>query len=683
MADRRDFLKLATAGAFAAHPAIARALSVAPRGPTGTIADVEHVVILMQENRSFDHYFGAMRGVRGFDDPRPISLPGARSVWLQPRPDGKGDVAPFRLDTRNTSAEHMASLDHSWKKSHALWKNHDAWIAVKGEMTMGHFTRDDLPFYYALADAFTVCDAYHCSIFTSTNPNRCFLFTGTSGLSAGYDGQWVVRNPDELNETADPHNDTSIFEGLSWTTYAERLEGAGVSWKVYQEFDNYGDNALAFFKQFRGADARPSLMARGRGCVEGSTAANAKTSNGEHLISALARDVKAGTLPQVSWIVAPYIACEHPSACPSTGERLTAGVLDALTADPETWAKTVFILNFDENDGFFDHVPPPLPAVGAALGKSTVSVDDETYHGEPVGLGPRVPMIIASPWTRGGYVDSEVFDHTSVIRFLEARFGVREPNISPWRRSVCGDLTSAFDFSNRALPPPLPDASDYLVRAAASKTLASPRPPLDPKLPRQEPGQRPARALPYALAVTGRIDAEAGGLRMAFINEGRAGACFDVRTNVGSDGPWFYTVESGKRLEDVLPVEVLYDLSVRGPNGFLRDLRGRMESPAADLIVDLKHDGKGERVLIVLRNTGSTALTATVRPAAYDSAPGERRELAPGAAVEVGFKVTSSAGWYDLVVATPQDQTFVRRFAGHVETGRASLSDPLIGSGAA
>ena len=236
---------------------------------------------------------------------------------------------------------------------------------------------------------------------------------------------WPCRIPiTETNETADPAADGKHFPGFGWTTYAERLQKAGVSWKVYQEHDNYGDNGLAYFKAFRGPNADPVLMERGRGCVAGSTVENAKTSRGEHLVAALAADAKARTLPQVSWIVAPYIMCEHPSASPGYGESLTARLIEAIADQPEVWAKTVFILNYDENDGFFDHVPPPVPALDAAQGASTVATEGEDYKGEPVGLGPRVPMIVVSPWTRGGWVNSQVFDHTSVIRFLEARFGV-------------------------------------------------------------------------------------------------------------------------------------------------------------------------------------------------------------------------------------------------------------------
>ncbi|HLZ83354.1 MAG TPA: alkaline phosphatase family protein, partial [Caulobacteraceae bacterium] len=166
---RREFLTLAAAGsalaaAGAGWPAIAKALATPPHRATRSIQDVEHVVILMQENRSFDHYFGTMRGVRGFGDPRPVTLPSGKPVWFQPDPGAPGGhVLPFRLDGEATSAQVMESLDHSWKGSHERWKRHDAWVAAKSPLTMGYLTRADLPFYYALADAFTVCDAYHCS----------------------------------------------------------------------------------------------------------------------------------------------------------------------------------------------------------------------------------------------------------------------------------------------------------------------------------------------------------------------------------------------------------------------------------------------------------------------------------------------------------------------------------------
>jgi phospholipase C len=680
--DRRAFLQLAAGaalGAAALPPGVAEALALPANRVTGTIRDVEHVVILMQENRGFDHYFGTMRGVRGFGDPRPIDLPSGQSVWNQPARDGSFTVSPFHLDTATTRAETMSSLDHSWKGSHARWKHYDAWIPTKTPLTMGYHTRADLPFYYALADAFTVCDAYHCSIFSQTTPNRLFLFSGTSGLMAGDNSRIVVDNPpQEPNETADPKNDGPGFKGLTWPTYAERLQAAGVSWRVYQEFDNYGDNGLAYFANFRGIGPDSVLHQRGRAWVPGANAANAKTSKGEHLVAEFARDVAADRLPQVSWIVPSYQLCEHPSATPSDGAYLTARLIGALASNPKVWAKTVFILNYDENDGFFDHVPPPIPAVGPAAGKSTVATTGEDFHGEPVGLGPRVPMIVVSPWSKGGYVNSELFDHTSVIRFLEARFGVMEPQISPWRRAVCGDLTSVFDFKtpNRRRAA-LPDVSARPAQAEKAKALPQPKPPASAEpLPRQEAGQRPARALPYDFQVATHL--RDGGLSLTFANTGGTGVALTLY-EAGGGEPRFYTISRMGYLTDHIPLNAgRYAFTLHGPNGFLRGYRGETGaavSPSANGFY-LPKEGKFR---IGLHNDGSRPVTLEVRSAAYLDAPPRLHRLAPGADVADYWDLKASHNWYDFIVTCAEAPSFQRRFAGHGEDGKPSLSDPLLG----
>ena len=677
--ERREFLKLAAGSAVASAAgsrAIAKALAIPAHAATRSIRDVEHVVILMQENRAFDHYFGALRGVRGFGDPRPVTLPSGRSVWRQPDPKAEaGYVLPFHLDGRATSAQVMHSLDHSWKGSHERWKNHDAWIAAKTPLTMGYFTRADLPFYYALADAFTICDAYHCSIFGPTNPNRMFLFTGTSGLTAGETGPLAVANPwQEFNETAEMAHDNPKFTGFGWTSYAERLQAASVSWKVYQEYDNYGDNALAYCRAFRDLDRASPLYRRGRDWVAGSTPQNAKSSRGEHLVSAFAQDVAAGTLPQVSWIVAPYIMCEHPSASPGYGQSLTARLIEALADHPEVWSKTVFILNYDENDGFFDHVPPPVPAVNASMGASNVDVAGEIYGHEPVGLGPRVPLMAISPWSRGGWVNSEVFDHTSVIRFLEKRFGVAEPNISPWRRAVCGDLTSVFDFEQRGAPASLVGAAGLIAAVDAAAALPAPAIPSQQVLPLQEPGGRPARALPYRLHVHGH--AEADHVALTFVNDGQAGASFSVWSAVNAAGPWFYTVGAGSRLAtDVLVGPAGYDLTVHGPNGFLRRFAGR--APAG-LEVEAAYLPERDRIALTIRNAGA-ACRVTVSPGAYPHGDARVHQLGPRQTLTYPWRIDRSAHWYDLIVTADRDPVWSRRLSGHMETGRASLSDPAIG----
>jgi len=685
--ERRDFLRLAAAsagvaaGAGMGSAAIARALALPANRQTGTIADVEHVVILMQENRSFDHYFGALRGVRGFDDPRPIPLPSGRPVWFQPRSPGSAEtVLPFRLNTDTSSAQGLHSLDHSWKGSHDRWKHYDSWPAAKGPLTMGHFTREDIPFYYALADAFTICDAYHCSLFGPTGPNRMFLFTGTSGLAVGESGGQAVANIDDGNYTADPARDRAAFKGYGWTTYAQRLQKAGVSWKLYQEYDNYGDNALAYFAAFRGLDANSELYRRARAWAVGSTMANATTSRAEHLVAAFGRDVAAGALPQVSWIVAPTKLCEHPDNPPGYGETLTARLLGALTANPAVWARTVLLINYDENDGFFDHVPPPLPAVGGALGQSTVDTVGEIYDGVPVGLGPRVPMLAVSPWSKGGWVNSQTFDHTSVLRFLEARFGVTEPNITPWRRAVVGDLTSAFDFrrleSDRRAA--LPDTSGTMARVDRTAKLPKPAIPTDQALPRQEAGRRPARALPYDLQVHGRVDRDSGQLRLTFDNRGAAGAAFNLYAAGGE--PRFYTVGAGKQLADALPVGAApYNVSVFGPNGFLRRFRGGLAGSGVE--VEARHDARGGRLALTLRNTGDAPALLTVKPGDYPAGGPRRHRLAPGGSATDSWRLDPAAPWYDLAVTIDDDPAFLRQLAGHLETGRPSLSDPAIGRG--
>ncbi|MFZ2031093.1 MAG: phospholipase C, phosphocholine-specific [Vitreimonas sp.] len=674
---RRSVLQMGAAAiaAEAFGPTIAHALAQPANVRTGSIRDVEHVVILMQENRSFDHYFGSLRGVRGFGDPRPLMLPNGESVFRQPGPHGP--IAPFHLDTRTTRSDHNASLDHNWKGSHERWKNHDAWIRAKSPMTMGYFTRDDLPFYYALADAFTICDAYHCSLFGPTSPNRMFLFTGTSGLSAGYDGPLAVRNALlELNFSADPSNDHAVFQPFTWRTYAERLQAAGVSWKVYQEYDNYGDNPLAYFAAFRGEHADAALMQRGRGWAEGSTKENASASRGEHLVAALANDVRSGTLPQVSWIVAPYIMCEHPSAGPGYGQSLTARLLAAIVDNPELWSKTVFLLNYDENDGLFDHIPPPLPAVGPALGASTVSTEGESFGGEPVGLGPRVPMLAISPWSKGGFVNSQVFDHTSVIRFLEQRFGVQEPNVSPWRRAVCGDLTTVFDFASPdAARSALPDTGGFIAAADASRALPRVTLPATPSTPAQEPGQRRARALPYDLQVQCETDSARKSVALSFANNGSAGAVFNVYAAGGVAGPWFFTVEAGRALRhELLNAAETYDISVHGPNGFRRSYRAGANAPL--LHVTATTDRTQQALLITLQNAGAAAVAASVNAKAYSDFHRDV-QIAAGQSVRVTVPAQASANWYDIEVTS---SGFSQRFSGHIETGEASFSDPLIGA---
>jgi phospholipase C len=674
---RRTFL-IGASGAAAAGAGARTGLGTTG---SGSIADVEHVVILMQENRSFDHYFGALRGVRGFGDPRPVTLPNGRPVWAQRRADRDGgEIAwPFRLDYTSSNARCFTGLDHSWKDSQARWRNWDCWAEQKGALTMAHLTRDDIPYYYALADQFTICDGYHCSLQGPTGPNRLYHFTGTNGLSVGQEGVYCVTNGGcDPNPNADMARDDAT-DGLPWRTYAGRLEEAGISWRVYQELANYSDNPLGYFKEFRKLDRGSSHYRRGRAQVDwidGVVPADPEKTQARHLIAAFAADVAADRLPAVSWIVPMMQMSEHPDAPVPFGEVLISSLIAALASNPEVWAKTAFILNYDENDGFFDHVPAPMPAITPRYGASNVDVRSETYQGEPVGLGPRVPMMVISPWTRGGWVNGQLFDHTSVLRFLERRFGVAEPNISPWRRAVCGDLTSVFDFDvtekdrrdTRWLGR-LPSVADYV--AETERLCATGPAPVIAKgtgVPVQEAGTRPARPLPYRFAVEPAWSDDALALR--FVNDGPVGVVFGVQDEVNFPGWRYFTVAANSRLEERWPIAPGHPhaLVVRGPNGFQREYRAGKDGARIAAALDWRADGTGGTLR--LRQQGGAAGEAALRCA--HSGTSKPIALVPGR--EVQWPVTLAVHrWYDLLVVAGPTRL---RLAGHVETGAPGVSEP-------
>ncbi|MBR8044450.1 MULTISPECIES: phosphocholine-specific phospholipase C [Burkholderia] len=692
---RRRFLHTVAQSAGAAvalnafPESIRRALAIPAARGTGTIRDVEHIVVFMQENRSFDHYFGHLRGVRGYNDRFPIPLPNGKPVWYQPsKADPSRAVLPFRLNTLTTSAQCVGDLDHSWYKTHAAIDGgrYDQWPANKTDMTMGYHVREDIPFHYALADAFTVCDHYFCSLPGPTHPNRAYLMTGTVDPTGKFGGP-LLDNNDYVDGDGPP-----TYQLLSWTTFPERLEARGVSWQIYQQGTtgsdpyngNYGTNILQNFANFINAQPGSSLYQR---------AQTVRT------LDDLKADVLAGRLPQVSWLLPPAAFSEHPKYTPAYGANYTSQILDALTANPDVWRKTVLFIMYDENDGFFDHIVPPQPPTSDAQGASTVTTDGElhtvvnpgrggsyTADGLPYGLGPRVPMTIVSPWTKGGFVCSQVFDHTSVIRFIGARFGVDEPNITPWRRTVCGDLTSAFDFrSSDATFPPLPDTSQY--RSLADQQCTSQPAPTVPATPSpidpQEPGVRPARALPYELHVNATLRG-AHALRIEFANRGDQGAHFYVYGTNRTDGPWRYTVGARRVLHaefDLTVTNGAYAFSVYGPNGFVRIFAGDVSAAAArrrnDAQPEVKagYDVANGNLYLKLHNHGTARVTLTLTDNAY-GAPSREVTLHGGDERVEQWLLASSHQWYDVTVSDGANGTFSRRYAGHVENGRPSYSDP-------
>jgi phospholipase C len=419
------------ASALLTNSLIARALASPPR--CGKLTDIEHVVILIQENRSFDHMFGSYRGVTVFAQP---GYPGGYAG---------NHLYPFHLDSYN-NGECTNDINHSWGPQHTYWDagKMDGFVTghlavdgnSNGPLTMGYYNRRDLDFYYALADAFTICDHYFCSVIGPTDPNRLYSVSATLDPAGTAGGPILSTSASRVER----------FGTLSWTTMPEQLEARAVSWKVYGNPDgNYGDNVLPYFKQYQ---TNPTLAAKGLSPTYPGT---------------FRSDVAAGLLPQVSWVLAPLISSEHPPAPQIYGENVAADVLNTLVSNPAVWQKTALIITYDENGGFFDHVPPPTPPAGTPGESLTVSPlpSDASGVAGPIGLGFRVPTLVVSPFSRGGLVCKDTFDHTSLLRFIETRFGAEVPNLTAWRRSAVGDLTRAFNFvkvdpSVPTLPQPNP-----------------------------------------------------------------------------------------------------------------------------------------------------------------------------------------------------------------------------------
>jgi phospholipase C len=809
---RRQFLQhsaLATGGLAALLSSLQKAAAIAP-APGSNFRDAEHVVILMQENRSFDHTFGSLNGVRGFSDPRAVKRPDGAPVWVQAETTGEHHV-PFRLDMNATRATWMGSLPHSWSNQvdAARGGHHDGWLAAKrsgnplfGKMplTLGFHTREDIPFYYALADAFTVCDQNFSSALTGTTPNRLHLWTGT--IRGTPDGPALVRN-----------EECDYGRWQKWTTFPERLEDAGVSWKVYQNelsistgldgeqdawLANFSDNPLEWFEQYGVrfsanyqrhiagelkklpkliADATAKLpmlpeaeaakvrkqiqqWAAKQDEYEKDTAAFSAAKfdawpernrnlhrkafdsnagdphyrelakhnyldNGKprtltvpkgDVLFQFRKDVQEGKLPAVSWLVPPENYSDHPSSA-WYGQWYLSEVLEILTQDPAVWAKTIFILTYDENDGYYDHVPPfqPPHPDRPATGKASAGLDTRAEHvdleadrkrvrsearGNAIGLGFRVPMVIASPWSRGGRVCSQVFDHTSVVQFMEKWLAgktarpVMETNITAWRRAVCGDLTSAFHAGDAAHPLAKSfvnhEAEHERIHKAKSKELPEMAAALSaeelkairtdarhPRLPNQEAGPRPSCALPYELTVDGNLTADGKNLNVRFaagntlFKDRAAGAAFIAYAHGnGEMTVRHYTVAAGSSVEDTWPAAG-YDIRIHGPNGFYREFKGGAGEPRVNVSCRPTPAGDVELTFV---NPEAVAVTIAITDPTY-STPAEGMILAGSDTVTLTRRTQSEAGWHDVMVSIGAT---VRRFAGRVETGVAGVTDPAL-----
>ena len=773
METRRSFLKkLAAVSGMAGMSGVIpetvqRAFAITPE-PGSTYLDAEHIVIVMQENRSFDHVFGTLQGVRGYNDPRGLRQANGNSVFLQTSMAGE-TFAPFRMDIHDTKATWMGSIAHSRHTQVDAWNrgHHNGWIDAKRPtnpdyahvpMTMGHYTREDLPFHYALADAFTVCDQHYAGAMTSTTPNRSIFMTGT------------VRDKQSADSRVFMRNDQLAAGDLTWKTFPERLQDAGIEWKFYQNdlthstgmtheehqwLANFGCNILENFAAYFGENSR-ELHARAFVTNAGDPHYHSlEAMKFEHdgrevamnvpkgdVMHQFRKDVAEGKLPTVSWIAPPEKFSDHPTA-PWFGAWWVSEIVDILTKNPDVWKKTILIYTYDENDGYFDHAPSFVAAdpKNRATGRASEGIDtaleymyvaDEERQGVPtrqarngpIGLGYRVPLVIASPWTRGGWVNSQLFEHSSTLQFLETFFAqksgkqLRETNISAWRRAVSGDLTSVFrPYNGEKIDLAFPKRNKVLekIQSARFKEIPSNFKKLSPeeiaevnKAPLhsplvavQEKGVRPSSALPYELYADGMYTENGFELRMTAGNSVHgaksAGAPFNVyvrETSIESGAKKIagaptnmvaatYTVKAGDTLRESFPWALFakqeYHVEVVAPNGFYRGFRGGVK--ASGVGVHVSYERKGLQltgnVTVLLQNKTRAAMKVTVQDNAYQSEP-KPVTLAAGAGSSVVLDLSRQHGWYDFTV-TQQGGEAAFQYAGRVETGRSSFSDPLMG----
>lgn len=811
MDSRRDFIKKAAllAGSSVAidklPESIQKALAIEAI-PGSTYLDAAHIVFLMQENRSFDHCFGTLSGVRGFNDPRAMKLPNGLPVWVQGNKN-KQYFAPFHLDIVNSKSTWMGSLPHGWRDMVSARNNGkmDNWLEAKSSgnqaykhipLTMGYYNRADIPFYYAFADAFTVCDQHFCSSLTGTSANRSYFWSGA-----------IRENPRDPDSIAHVDNGQINYKDVSWKTFPERLEEAGVSWKVYQNelslpvglsdeeedwLANFTDNNLEFYQQYnvrfhpkhiawihkriqeltlqltkeKEETTRAKMaieLKRLQQDAEKYTEANfEKLSKHERAIHHKAfvtniedpnyhnleqlsanvgentedinvpagdifyqfrKDVDTGTLPTISWLVAPCRFSDHPSS-PWYGAWYVSEALDILTKNPEVWKKTIFILTYDENDGYFDHVPPFVPPlsgrenVGQVSGNIDTADEYVTVEQErirtgkndamlesPIGLGYRVPMVVASPWSKGGYVNSEVFDLTSGIQFAEhflwKKKGIRvmEDNISAWRRMITGDLTSVFRpikaIDNE--PIDLVNRDAYVERIYAAKNKKLPAKYVEltaadieqirkstqykPSVALQEIGDKPACAL--ALELQMNVVCKGNTLSMLAQLENR------IKTTTATgipyfviayhsyleEGPgkiWNFAVSKNDDLRydwDLNSImEDSFSFAVHGPNGFYR------------VFESIKDNVPSIEVKSIVR-LGKTYLSVKVHATDYPLHIEDKSyNLFSTKKLTNAFEIDCSAsrGWYDIEIVSPADKYLRFRYAGHIENGAVSRTDPLM-----
>lgn len=345
---------LRTLGNLAGMSFALSACDTGANAPTGPIKEsITHVLVACQENRTFDAYYGYYPRAGAFGIPANYTLP-----------DGKGGrIRPYHFTTTVT-----ANVENSWQKTHSEWHNGamDGFYTTDGPEALGYYDRSDIPYYYALADNFTLCGNYFCYQRGPTLPNRVALWAATSGGIT--DSGPIPRG------------------SLNFPTIVDLLDAHHVSWKCYNlrhapssipTLEQY--NFLSLFKNWQN-DQRLQFF-----------------------VDDFQKDLDSGTLPQVSFLITEEWISEHPTDDIRLGQQKMADVIARLMKS-SAWTSSALFFTYDEGGGYFDHVAPP-------------QVD-------AYGPGFRVPTLVISPYARRGYVSSQLYEHASILKFIERRFGL-------------------------------------------------------------------------------------------------------------------------------------------------------------------------------------------------------------------------------------------------------------------
>ncbi|KAH8648435.1 putative hemolytic phospholipase C precursor [Xylariales sp. PMI_506] len=425
-------------------------LALAGAVNAASLKDVKHVIMLMMENRSFQHYFGTMAGVRGFADPNVQINPDGRSVWYQ-NVTGLTDEADYLLpywlnylggEENFNKSQCLCAGANNWVPTQQAMNGGlmNMWAQIDDPQSWGYFKRQDIPYHYALADAYTVGDAYHASITSNTDPNRWFWQSGSINVPGGKQALGAGGIVLDDNQANGCEGTNLNCVPLYWPAFAQYLDEAGVDWRSYQNsYDWATNNGLFYFAAFQQAATNSSLYQRGLAF------------DGDNGLAAFQAAAADGTLPEVSWVFPPGSLQEHSPHAPNDGAWFINQVVGSAIHG-KNYNETVILLNYDEAGGWGDAVYPLISPEG------TPGEWFEDPYGELgytfSGPGIRIPLLIISPFTRGGKVFTERGDHSSILQFLEQYLtakgysNVTTEQLSDWRREHMSDLLNAFDFEN-------------------------------------------------------------------------------------------------------------------------------------------------------------------------------------------------------------------------------------------